>query len=69
MNSDRYAMAEEIAKRGPMHGDEIHASMGWQIDRFHDAVFGSSGRWIIMTFVGWDLTEFGRSQLAAIPES
>lgn len=62
MNADRCRMAEQIASRGPMQGDELRASMGWHIERFHDAVYGSAGRWFIMAFNGWDLTAFGRDQ-------
>jgi hypothetical protein len=60
MNTDRYRMAELIAKHGPMTGERIRAELDWKFGRIRDAVYVISDPCFVLTAAGWDLTEQGQ---------
>lgn len=63
-DSDRCRLAQQITRHGAMQGDELRASLGWQIGQFQDAVYGDTDRWFEMTLAGWNLTRLGREGLS-----
>jgi hypothetical protein len=59
-SADRTKVAQLLATRGPLPGDEAAAALGWTLDRWWQTV-GNAGEWFEITAKGWVLTPAGRS--------
>ena len=66
VTADRLAVAQLLASRGPIPGDEAAAALGWTIDRWWAAV-GTRVEWFDLTGKGWILTDAGRQAVGDRP--